>query len=205
MPDVLGNVYITGFFYGTVDFDPGPGVYNLSTIGNNADIFISCLNASGNFLWAKSVGGSDGEGGEYLDIGPSGKVMVSGSFSSQTLVFGTDTITNADNSGTNYDCFVAMLDSMTIVTANNSFVNSNNNISLFPNPSRSAFTVYNIPFTISNIELYNVFGEKILSKQPVASGQKQITVDVSTLVPGIYFVTLMSNSERVVKKITVLH
>lgn len=53
--DAAGNVYTTGFFYGTVDFDPGVGVSNLTSIGYS-DIFISKLDASGNFVWAKQMG-----------------------------------------------------------------------------------------------------------------------------------------------------
>ncbi len=63
--DATGNVYTTGSFYGTVDFDPGAGVYNLPDIGL-ADIFISKLDASGNFVWAGSMGGGSGQ-----DIGNS--------------------------------------------------------------------------------------------------------------------------------------
>ena len=45
--DDLGNVYITGIFEGTVDFDPGPGIFNLSS-GLSADNFIQKLDTDGN-------------------------------------------------------------------------------------------------------------------------------------------------------------
>ncbi len=50
--DVSGNVYTTGSFLGTVDFNPGPGIFNLTSTGIDG-IFISKLDASGNFVWAK--------------------------------------------------------------------------------------------------------------------------------------------------------
>ncbi|MEN7548786.1 SBBP repeat-containing protein [Rapidithrix thailandica] len=54
--DSDGNVYTTGYFYGTVDFDPGTGIHNLNAMGYS-DIFIQKLDREGNFVWAKSMGG----------------------------------------------------------------------------------------------------------------------------------------------------
>ncbi|MBK8619436.1 MAG: SBBP repeat-containing protein [Anaerolineales bacterium] len=51
--DSSGNVYTTGTFLNTVDFDPGPNDANLSSVGWN-DIFISKLDGSGNYVWARA-------------------------------------------------------------------------------------------------------------------------------------------------------
>ena len=47
--DDAGNVYTTGSFEGTVDFDPSSGLFYLNSIGDK-DIFVSKLDASGNFV-----------------------------------------------------------------------------------------------------------------------------------------------------------
>src|SRR5258705_14012326 len=54
--DASGNIYTTGNFSGTADFDPGPGVFNLTAIGGYG-MFIFKIDASGNFLWGKTMGG----------------------------------------------------------------------------------------------------------------------------------------------------
>jgi hypothetical protein len=78
--DAAGNVYTTGFFYGTVDFDPGVGVSNLTSKGYN-DIFISKLDASGNFVWAKQMGSLYGDNGYAITVDSAGNVFTTGSFS----------------------------------------------------------------------------------------------------------------------------
>ncbi len=60
--DAAGNVYATGAFMQTQDFDPGPAVYNLSTSGYPA-AFILKLNPQGIFIWAKQLGGGPSDNG----------------------------------------------------------------------------------------------------------------------------------------------
>ncbi|HMU71944.1 MAG TPA: SBBP repeat-containing protein, partial [Ferruginibacter sp.] len=38
--DPAGNIYATGYFSSTNDFDPGPGVFNLQSV-NAEDIFLA--------------------------------------------------------------------------------------------------------------------------------------------------------------------
>ena len=78
--DATGNIYVTGSFSGTNDFDPGPGTYNLTTTGG-ADIFIMKLNASGNLIWVKQIGGTfadDIANSIVLDV--AGNLLVTGYF-----------------------------------------------------------------------------------------------------------------------------
>ncbi|MBI5964894.1 MAG: SBBP repeat-containing protein [Chloroflexi bacterium] len=56
--DASGNIYMTGTFHGTIDFDPGVEVFNLIGIGKSDFIFVSKLDSTGNFIWAKSIGSS---------------------------------------------------------------------------------------------------------------------------------------------------
>ncbi|MFL3664650.1 MAG: SBBP repeat-containing protein [Flavobacteriales bacterium] len=57
--DNSGNIYITGEFEGTVDFNPNAGINTLSSVSSSIeDVFILKLDSSGNFLWVKSIGGS---------------------------------------------------------------------------------------------------------------------------------------------------
>jgi hypothetical protein len=68
-----------GAFFNTVDFDPGTGVANLTAAGQS-DIFISKLDASGNFLWARRIGGANPDLGQALALDAAGNVYVTGRF-----------------------------------------------------------------------------------------------------------------------------
>jgi len=120
MSDGHGNVYSTGRFQDMVDFDPGGGVYNLNSAGL-ADIFISKLDMNGNFVWAKSMGGTLNESGDQIVLDGSGSVYIAGTFFG-TADFdpnaGTANLTSAGLS----DIFVSKLDSGTISLTGNAGV-----------------------------------------------------------------------------------
>lgn len=76
--DGSGNVYITGYFTGTVDFDPGPGIANL-TSDNLNDIFVSKLDAGGAYVWAIHISGPSYNFGYGITVDGSGNVYITGS------------------------------------------------------------------------------------------------------------------------------
>ncbi|RFN58572.1 SBBP repeat-containing protein [Marixanthomonas ophiurae] len=75
--DSQGNVYVTGYFDETVDFNPGGGEWLLTSQGGG-DIFILKLTSNGEFVWAKSVGGTGYEESTSIDVDELGNVYILG-------------------------------------------------------------------------------------------------------------------------------
>lgn len=109
--DASGNVYTTGRFGGVIDFDPGAGIYNLTSSGLD-DIFILKLDALGNFIWAKNVGGSQsGDQGLSIKTDASGNIYTTGNFTSFGDFDPGMGVTNLTPSSTNSDeIFILKLD-----------------------------------------------------------------------------------------------
>jgi len=77
--DGSGNVYVTGYFRGTVDFDPGSGVDDHTSEGIG-DVFLSKFDSSGDFIWARTWGGSGDDEGYGVAVDGSGCIYVTGYF-----------------------------------------------------------------------------------------------------------------------------
>lgn len=77
--DHSGNVFSTGGFVGSVDFDPGPANYTLTSSGTSRSCFISKLDRNGNFVYAKNMQSGDNFG-QALAIDFSNNLYVSGGY-----------------------------------------------------------------------------------------------------------------------------
>ncbi len=80
MLDANAKIYTTGKFSGVGDFDPGAGVYNIPANPTNFDVFISKLDSSGNFVWAKGFGGNSWDEGNSIAVNAAGNIYTTGSF-----------------------------------------------------------------------------------------------------------------------------
>jgi hypothetical protein len=81
--DGNGNIAVSGKFYGTVDFDPGSGTANLTSVASTSsgfNLFLAKYTSSGGYLWAFNIGAANGgtaassvrfDGGGDLYIGGS--------------------------------------------------------------------------------------------------------------------------------------
>ena len=87
--DSSGNVYTTGYFFGTVDFGAG----NVTSVGNS-DVFVTKLNASGVHQWTTTFGGTSVDYGYGVAVDSSGNVYATGNFQ-RTVDFGAGNVTSA--------------------------------------------------------------------------------------------------------------
>ncbi|MBK7455505.1 MAG: hypothetical protein IPJ46_17800 [Anaerolineales bacterium] len=108
--DSNSNVYTTGYFIGTVDFDPGVGVSDLTFSGGFGDIFVSKLDGNGNFVWAKGMGGVGNEFGTAIATDPGGNVYTTGYFEDVADFDPGAGELNLTSAGLN-DIFISKLDS----------------------------------------------------------------------------------------------
>ncbi len=88
--DPEGNVHVAGTFSGSVDFDPGPGVNTLTSVGST-DVSLDGLDANGNALYALQAGQTNANAALGLAIGPTGLVAITGSYSG-SIRFGSTTL-----------------------------------------------------------------------------------------------------------------
>lgn len=106
--DNSGNVLITGFFAGQASF----GSVTLTSNNSSQDIFVAKLDAAGNFLWAKSFGGSDIDLAFSIQTDVNGNCILTGQFR-DTIQFGANTFISRVNSSTGlgtFDIFILKLD-----------------------------------------------------------------------------------------------
>ena len=181
--EASGNVYTTGRFGGTVDFNPGVGTYNLTSAGSN-DAFVQKMDASGNFLWAKSFGGSSS--GNSISIDASENIYTTGSFRG-TVDFNPGAGTyNLTAAGIN-DAFVQKMSTSPTGINENSL---STYFTVYPNPTNEILTL-NTNVTFSAIRITNAVGKLVFE------ADENNTLDVSSLKAGSYFIQLIGTEKQI--------
>ena len=181
--DAAGNVYTSGTFYGTSDFDPGTGTVNLTSFGNT-DIFISKLDASGNFVWAKQMGGSGYDWCDHVVLDGSANIYVTGFFDS-TSDFDPGAGTNNLTSAGGLDAFVAKLSQTTGIEEQQ----IDADISIYPNPTNKYIVVEK-----SNGATYTISGldGKLWEQGDIQSSKQEI--HINALPAGLYLLQLRNKA-----------
>ena len=106
--DASGNTFVVGKYRNTVDFDPGNGAFLMTSEGES-DIFILKLDANGQFLWAKGIGGSSFDYANDIKVDANGDLFITGVFKN-TVDFDPGSSTHNLTSNGQYDAFVLKMD-----------------------------------------------------------------------------------------------
>ncbi|MGB0917943.1 MAG: SBBP repeat-containing protein, partial [Flavobacteriales bacterium] len=96
--DAAGNSYTTGYFRVAADFDPGAGTDNRTSAGNR-EIFVQKLDTDGNYVWAKTIGGTGDDYGIALDHNAAGALVIAGFFSGTVDFEDGSGVTNLTSNG----------------------------------------------------------------------------------------------------------
>ena len=103
------NLYLTGSFSDSTDFDPGPGITKLYSYP--AGVFISCLNKNGQFLWAKNFDTGWLGSASSIAIDQNKNITVAGFFG-ETTDFDPGISVSSVTSITTSDRFISSYDSI---------------------------------------------------------------------------------------------
>ena len=93
--DGAGNTYVIGYFQ-SLSIVFGSITLNNTTTDSTSEMFLTKYDASGNAIWAKCIVGSDNYQASSVTTDAIGNVYITGNFYSNTITFGTTTLTNVD-------------------------------------------------------------------------------------------------------------
>ncbi len=197
--DSLGNVFSTGLFYGTVDFDPSLSISNLTSEATSSDHYIQKLNASGNFEWAGILEDKGGAASiEAIDIGANGKIYLTGGI--------VDTTDFDPNTGVQllYPppllswSFILCLNGTLPVGINNSNFDKLHQMRIYPNPINDYLRIKSDE-KIQEIKLFNALGE--LVKMVNVENEFIIDLNTESLNNGIYILAITTKTKLYKHKI----
>jgi len=189
------NIYLLGNFTGNGSLDFNPSSTNENWIANNShhqETFLAKYTQEGEFKWAFGMPGgtfTEGKGIVALNDG----IVIVGEYrgSPDVSAYGeTPVIISTDFSPSiNYHTFIAKYSQGILNNLNQE--NSNPNIKVFPNPSKTKHTLtFTVPaHTKVNIDLFDIQGRKLknIFNRQVSDGIFQQVIDVSQLEEGVYF------------------
>jgi len=193
--DPDNNVYNTGQFFGTKDFDPGAGVFNLT--GGNADSYISKLDSAGNFIWAKKLGGTRQVWSQSLAVRGNDNVYTIGYFNDTADFDPGPASFNLVATKGSYDVFIQKLKPEPVGIREFVFFDM---FKVYPNPTNGKFVV-ELKSKCSDcvLVLKNVLGQ-ITDRRPVHNGSR-LEMEIRNA-PGIYTLEVYQHDDRIsVKKI----
>jgi hypothetical protein len=183
--DVSGNIYTTGYFEGTVDFDPGAGTTNIVSTGDK-DAFVQKLDNNGDFVWAHHYGSTVEDHGISIALDASNNIYMAGHFNGTAdfdFSLGTSNLTTAGSR----DAYFTKWSQSAVGIGENLL--SENALYLYPNPAIAQITIANLELSIVNVTILDAIGKVVKTQKPTNN-----TINISNLISGVYFLQVQTDS-----------
>ncbi len=208
--DAGGNVYLTGYFGGTADFDPTEGITNLTSSGG-VDAFFAKYDSSGTLQWSKSAGGTGIDQGHSITVDINGNVFLTGCYNDIADFDPSNGITNLTSTGDNEIFFAKYNASNGLLPVELSSFTPPAVFSLsqnYPNPfNPNTIIRYSIPIpSYVTLKVYDILGKEIktLLNEYKNAGTHEIEFDASNFPSGIYFYRMQAGSFTKTNKLVLL-
>jgi len=157
----------------------------------NSDFWIVKLDSTGSIQWQKCLGGSFSESANSIQQAIDGGYIVGGFTQSND-----GDVTGLHGSIYSYDYWIVKLCITTVTAIDEQNISSN--ISIYPNPSNSNFTIKVTPKT-RYIQISNFLGQVI--ERRLVANQKELYFEIKET--GIYFVQIITDKETITKKVII--
>lgn len=191
--DVNGNVFLTGSFAGTIDFDPSANVDTISAPLSFTSGFIAKYDNSGAYQYAVKLESSGHTYPSDISIDLNNNIYISGLFSNTCDFDPSSNNTNITSNGLDDAFIVKYSYSATGIET----ISENDNINVYPNPFNSVIKVTGV-FPKSNIKIFNTMG--VLIKEFLANSDN-VFVDLQNVPKGIYLMQIANKDKTFSKKL----
>ncbi|MBA4241492.1 MAG: hypothetical protein C0448_12260 [Sphingobacteriaceae bacterium] len=198
----IGDIYICGEVWGSADFDPSIGVYNINP--SNDQIFFAKYNNAGGFVWAFDIGATSSNGsadnGYGVKATATGSLYVTGDFNGTADFDPSANTANLTSSAG--DAFVGVYGTSVFVGVNTIELDGAS-IKAFPNPSSGQVNFVYTEFNNEewSLEITDVTGKPVLKTENIKN--EIINMNIEGLSSGVYFYSIKTNNQISTKKLII--
>lgn len=200
--DEESNVYVTGVFGNTIDFDPGPNTANLTAVSNAINHFAAKYDRFGQYKWAFNIGGR-GNDDAYAIAPFQNKVVLTGLMKDSLDADPQESSLWLTTSGLNdANIFLGTYTQPDVVISSNRTSPIERLWQIFPNPAKDYINIKMTPFS----ELTTL---KLISSNGQVKGTWDLTnplqtIPLSGLPSGVYFLQCTINAYVWTEKLLIL-
>ncbi|MEM0961906.1 MAG: T9SS type A sorting domain-containing protein [Bacteroidota bacterium] len=203
--DEAGDVYVSGTFEQTADFDPGSGDASVASRGET-DVFLARYAADGSFEDLRVGGGSSFDIQSALTVVTGGEALIGGSYRG-TATFDLGVSNETLNSSGIQNAFLVRTRIGAAVSTGPEVEDGGVRVTASPNPTRGplAVTLRQRSTGMATVTLIDALGRRvaILHEGLLATGDHTIAFDAATLPAGVYIIRVVTPAGVASRMVTV--
>lgn len=189
-----GDVYFSGGFGDSIIIDS-----TIITGGSANKMFVAKIDSSGALKWISTSSGSGGAGAKDITVSGN-EICITGDMNGQNT-FGSYTLNQSNYSGV---FTLKITDDEMLSTSVKEKTSTTNGLTVYPNPSNQIITVLYSKRDARQLQLSvkNQLGKVVYSfSSNDVQGKFIKDIDLGKQAKGIYFIEVVADEERLVKKV----